>query len=115
MNENSARKVSSEQTVHSQPMLPSWSEAKEQEENTRHSYYKESNVNTHSQFPFLLFVNINPAIKAEIAMTNDMIKRSNLSSSSLNVDVIMTPVTTYLEMSIRYLPKFSFQVPLSFT
>ena len=30
------------------------------------------------------------------------------------MDAMITPVTTYFDMSIKYLPKFSLQAPVSF-
>jgi len=36
-----------------------------------------------------------------------------LSAKSLNIEVITTPVATYLERSMKYLPRFSIHVPLS--
>lgn len=60
----------SEHSVHSEPLLALRRQAVEQEQDARDADYYESNVNSHNQFPFFLFVNTNPTISAGMAMEN---------------------------------------------
>ena len=55
-----ARVNESKHSVHSQPALAFRRETVEQEDDAWNAYQYEHNVNSHSQFPFFLFVNTNP-------------------------------------------------------
>ena len=48
--------------VDSKPALATGGKAVEQEDDARNANHYEHDVNSHSQFPFFLFVNTNPTI-----------------------------------------------------
>ncbi len=65
-------------------------------------------------FSVFLFVNTNPTMSVENARMAPRIYIKKLSSTPRNRDAIITPVTTYFEISNRYLPRFSLHMPSVF-
>ena len=60
------------QSIHLEPTFASRGKTIKQEKDARNGNNDKSNVYSHNQFPFfLLFVNTNPTINAEIEMTNE--------------------------------------------